>query len=596
MERRLSAILAADMVGYSRLIEADEAGTLKRQKGHRRELINPALEKFDGRIVKEMGDGVLVEFPSVVNAVTCALTIQCGMPEREAAIPEGQRITYRVGINLGDVVVEEGDIFGDGVNVAARLEQLSEPGGICISGTAYDQIEGRSEFVCSFLGEKQLKNISRPIRIYRVSSPVADIARSESASEGGHSQSSDKPSVAVLPFNNFSADVEQEFFADGIVEDLITALSRFPWLFVVARNSTFSYKGKHVQIPRLAAELGVRYVVEGSVRSSKTRLRVSVQLIEASTGNHVWAENYDRPTGELFELQDEITASITGVLVPALSEVERLRSMRENRPDLDAWQVFQKGLAYFYRPYSDADNAKAREYFDQAVALDPSFADAHAMIALMGTYALDSGQTSYTASPAEILAEAEIAAKTAVQHGDKNALAHLALGRVYSNRGKYGDAVAECESAIQLNPNLAIAHHELGFVLLRLDRYEDAIQNFDRAITLSPNDPSRWNFYLLKGMSNYGLERFTEAIACAREAARLRPAAFWPWVFLATFFSALDRLDEARASLDEALERKPDFGSKFLENWIAVRRERTGSVPSYMTRLAKDLSKVDLRD
>lgn len=590
-QRRLAAIVSADVVGYSRLMSANEVDTHARLRSRFSGLIGPMIAAHGGRVVKLMGDGLLAEFPSIIDAVRWAAEAQTKVAGLDDGYPEDQRIIYRVGINLGDVIVDGEDIFGDGVNLADRLQDMAEPGGICISDKVHAEISGKlaTEFVDG--GLRTAKNIETPIHVWHWSPDNAQGVRTGTSKSGP--SHSDKPSIAVLPFNNFSADTEQEFFADGIVEDLITALSRFPWLFVVARNSTFSYKGKNVPIMQVANDLGVRYVVEGSVRSSKTRLRVSVQLIEAASGHHIWAENYDRPVGELFDLQDEITRSITGVLIPALSAAERERSLRDTRPDLDAWQEFQKGLAYFYRPYSDAEHARARELFDRSVELDPGFADAHAMIALMGIYALDSGQHSYNATLDEILAEAEQAARMAVQCDDGNALAHMVLGRVYGLKGNFEAGIPESEIAVRLNPNLAMAHYEMGFNLNRAERYDEAIECFDRAITLSPNDPSRWNFYLVKGFALYGLDRFEDSIVCYKEAARMRPAAFWPLALLAGSLSALDRLEEARGVLSNALERKPDL-AEFLATRAKKSKEKGQIVPYHIRRLRKDLIKAGL--
>jgi TolB-like protein len=396
---------------------------------------------------------------------------------------------------------------------------------------------------------------------------------------------SDKPSIAVMPFDNLSNDPEQAYFADGIVEDLITALSRFPWLYVIARNSSFSYKERPVQAKQVSQELGVRYLIEGSIRSSSTRLRVTAQLIDASNDRHLWAQNYDRPTGDLFDLQDEICRAIVGVLVPALSSAERERSLRSNRPSLDAWEAYQKGLAYYYRPYSDENHAQARRMFDRAIELDEGFADAHAMVALMGIYAIDSGQSSYTITTQEILAEAAQAAKLAVQLEDNNALAHMALGRIYDLQLDGEAGVAECQNAIDLNPNLAIAHHELGFVLYMIGRSVDAVSCFDQAIRLSPNDPSRWNFYLLRGFVKYELGEFEASIKDAKEAARMRPSAFWPLLLIAASSAALNRMGAAEASIKEAIARKPGCTIAFVEN--VNRSHPSGSNDNFVSDLRK---------
>jgi TolB-like protein/Tfp pilus assembly protein PilF len=367
------------------------------------------------------------------------------------------------------------------------------------------------------------------------------------------------PSVAVLPFENLSDNPEQAYFADGITEDLITALSHFPWLFVVSRGTSFSYKGESVKASRVADDLGVRYIVEGCVRMSSSRLRTNVQLVDAVNDRHIWAENYDRPTGDLFDLQDEIIQRITGVLVPALSGAEMERYQRENRPKLDAWSAYQKGLLHYYRPYSDVDHAESRRLFDLSIKLDPNFSDAHAMIAMMGVYSINSGQTSYTGSKDEILAEAKLAAERAVQLDERNALAHVALGRVNQLAGLNRVAISEGEIATRLNPNLAIAHYEFGFILYESGKLEESIRSFDRAIELSPNDPSRWNFFLLKGIALLLLGEFDRAIDNFEESSRLRPLAFWPFVGLAAAYVAQERTEDAQTAINTVLERNPDW-------------------------------------
>src|SRR5438270_1116116 len=347
--RRLAAILATDVAGYSRLMGADEEGTLERLKALRRELLDPKIAEHHGRIVKTTGDGLLVEFASVVDAVRCAVAVQQAMPERETGVAADNRIELRIGINLGDVIVEGDDLYGDGVNIAARIEALADPGGVLVSNTVHDQVRDRLPFVFEDLGEQQVKNITRPVRVYRVSDtlthPVADapgFTLSRIAGEGADRQRReagegsspalalpDKPSIAVLPFTNMSGDPEQEYFVDGIVEDIITGLSRIKWLFVVARNSTFVYKGRAVDVKQIGRELGVRYVLEGSIRKAGNRVRLTAQLIEAETGTHVWAERYDRPLGGIFELQDELTLNVVGAIEPSLRQAELERARRK---------------------------------------------------------------------------------------------------------------------------------------------------------------------------------------------------------------------------------------------------------------------------
>jgi adenylate cyclase len=564
LQRRLTAILAADMVGYSRLMGEDEMRTLAALSELRRELFDPIVEARGGQIIKRMGDGWFVAFPNASDAAACAIEVQEGVNGHEI-------IQLRIGIHIGDVTFQDDDIYGDGVNIAARLEALADAGQVVISDTVHNSLDGKS--ISQFSGGEvqQLKNISREVQVWHW--PGEALSKTASPDVADTLGLPQKPSIAVMPFTNMSNDPEQEYFADGIVEDLITALSRFPWLFVIARNTSFSYKGENVQVKRAAKDLGVRYMVEGSVRRSATRLRVSVQLIDAVVDRHVWAENYDRAVGDLFDLQDEISQAITGVLVPALSSAERERSLRDNRPTLDAWAAYQRALEHYYRPYSDEDHAAARRLLDQSIELDPRFADAHAMVAMMGIYAIHSGQSSYTGSHEEIIAEARRAAERAVQLEDSNALAHIALGRAYEMTGKINLGVPQGETAVKLNPNLAIAHHELGFMMAHVGRLEESIQCFDRAIRLSPNDPSRWNFFLLKGISFFGLQEFDRAIANLEEASRLRTAAFWPYLGLAAAYVAMGRMDDAQGAIGEVLARRSD--------WTAANMQKIfGNMPS----------------
>jgi adenylate cyclase len=375
--RRLAAILAADMAGYSRLIGVDEARTLQGFKEIRAELFDPKVSEHHGRLVKTTGDGFLVEFSSVVDALRCATELQAGMAERNAAIQTDDRIEFRIGINVGDVVVEDGDIFGDGVNVAARLEGLAEPGGICVSARVQEDAAGRLDLAFEDLGEQQLKNIARPVRVFRV--------RRDRVAEATHTPEPslalpDKPSVAVLPFTNTSSDPKQEFFSDGIAEDIITALSRYPSLFVIARNSCFTYKGRAVDVKQVGRELGVRYVLEGSLRKSGNRIRITVQLVEAETGKHVWAERYDRDLADIFTLQDEITEAVTIAMAPAIADAEQHRALRKPPGSLDAWAAYQRGLWHLSKASAE-DNALAEKFFQRAIDLDPIFAGGYTGLA-----------------------------------------------------------------------------------------------------------------------------------------------------------------------------------------------------------------------
>jgi len=377
VERRLAAILAADVAGYSRLIGADEEGTLNRLRALRAEVIDPKIAEHHGRIVKTTGDGLLIEFASVVDALRCAAEIQAGVAESNAPLPADKRIDLRIGINMGDIVVEDGDIFGDGVNIAARLEALAEPGGICISARVQEDAAGKLDLVFEDIGEQQLKNIARPVRVYRVVTAV----RPAMPQPGSDPPLPDKPSIAVLPFANMSGDPEQEYFADGMVEEIITALSRIRWLFVIARNSSFAYKGQAVDVKQVGRELGVRYVLEGSVRKAGGRVRITAQLIDVTNGTHLWADRFDSPLEDVFDLQDKVASSVAGVIEPALQAAEIHRSAARPTTDLSAYDLYLRALAALY-PNTRERTFEALGLLEQAIAIDRHYAPALAWAAI----------------------------------------------------------------------------------------------------------------------------------------------------------------------------------------------------------------------
>jgi adenylate cyclase len=451
-ERRLAAILAADIAGYSRLVQADEEGTLNRLKALRAEVIDPRIAAHRGRIVKTTGDGLLLEFASVVNALRCAAEMQTTLAEGNAALPPERRIEFRIGIHQGDIVVDDGDIFGDGVNIAARLEGLAEPGGICISVRVQEDVAGRLDLAFEDMGEQALKNIARPIRTYR----VVMAARSASRSVSSNPTLPDKPSIAVLAFTNMSGDPEQEFFADGMVDDIITVLSRYPSLFVIARNSSFTYRGRAVDVKQVGRELGVRYVLEAGVRKAGNRGRVTAQLVEAEAGNHVWADRYDRNLTDIFALQDEITEAVTAAIAPAIADAERQRAMRKSPGSLDAWAAYQRGFWHFSKGTPD-DNTLAEKFFQQAIDVDPSFAGGYTGLA----YAQTRAAAAYgKRTPAEIEHSTFALARRAVALDGNDAEARTCFGEQSMRRGDYQGALAEIELALAICPNLASAYME----------------------------------------------------------------------------------------------------------------------------------------
>ena len=569
-QRRLAAILAADVAGYTRLMEQDEVGTLAALKALRSELIDPTISEHNGRTVKLMGDGALMEFVSAVDAVQCAVAIQRAMHQRTKALPPDQVIAFRVGINLGDVIVDGDDLYGDGINVAARLEALAEPGGVYLSEVVQQSIGSRLDFELEDLGEHQIKNLDRSVHIFRVRF-AADEVRQEQlvAHEGARLAVPHKPSIAVLPFTNMSGDPEQEFFSDGISEDIITALSKIRWFFVIARNSSFTFKERSVDVKQVAEELGVRYVLEGSVRKAGNRVRVTAQLIDATTGNHVWAEHYDRDLSDIFALQDEMTQTIVGAIEPELSIVERERARLKPPGSLDAWNSYQRGLWHLYR-FTKSDNDEAERLFQRAAELDPGFSGAFMGLATVGYYNVLFGHAE---SPEETLASAFTAARTAVSLDDKDAMAHWALGRVYTQMGESEAAIAELETALTINPSFAHAYYSLGWALTLAGRMEEAVPRIDQALRLNPHDPSLWTFLTGRAVALLLLHRYGEAADSARRAFRQPSANFLASATLASALGHLGETDDARAALEQVYELRPDFSGPLVGRLLRFRNE-----------------------
>lgn len=568
MERRLAAILAADVVGYSRLMGQDEVTTLCRLKALRKELMQPNISEHGGRVVKFMGDGLLAEFSSIVQAVSCAVTIQRSMVDREIDLPEDNRIRIRIGLNQGDVIIEGADIYGDGVNVAARLEGLAEPGGICLSGKVYEEVRDRLDLVFEDMGEKAVKNIDRPVRVWRWINDASQNTQ-EAGSQTSALMIPDKPSLAVLPFDNMSGDPEQAFFADGIAEDIITGLSRFRSLFVIARNSSFTYKNTAVDVRSVGQQLGVRYVLEGSVRRAANRVRVTAQLIEAEAGNHLWAEKFDRELEDIFAVQDEITQRIVGALQPEIGAAELERARRKSPESLDAWALYHQGIHHLYC-YSKADNIEARRLFRQAIKQDDQFAAAHTMLAYACFMAVFDALTDYRVDE---LTESFDAAQKAVRLDDRDAMAHAILGRVLSMRHQHDQAVAECDTAIELNPNLAQAQFGRGLALVLAGRPGEAVANLENAARLSPRDPNYYAYLLVLAWADLLQGRYEGALEWARRAVAQPNSGVWGNATLAIALAHLDRLEEAREAIDALIEEKPNMALSFIEETLPFRRE-----------------------
>jgi adenylate cyclase len=580
MERRLAAILAADVAGYTRLMGEDEAGTLAALKSHRKELIEPKIAEHRGRLVKLMGDGALVEFASVIDALTCAADVQTGMAERNRQMPGGPRITFRIGVNLGDVIVEGDDLYGDGVNVAARLEGLAEPGGICISAKVYDEVKNKLALAYEDLGEREVKNVADPIRVYLIvperagAGPavvdVEDLALPE------------KPSIAVLPFDNMSGDPEQEYLADGITEDLITALSKIRWFFVIARNSTFTYKGKAVEVKQVAKELGVRYVLEGSVRKAGTRVRITAQLVDATTGRHVWAERYDRQIEDIFDLQDEMTLTLVGAVEPELSAAERERVVAKPPESMDAWESYQRGLWHMWL-YAEDGNLEAETLFARATELDPGFAPAYAY----GSYVQYSRVIMGWTQDAEASLDAGMKlAQKALALDDKDPMAYFAVGRIHMMRGRHDDSIAALNTSVELNPSFAQSHHGLGMALTLAGRLDEAKDSLEMAERLSPRDPILWASTVVHALACVLSGDHEDALHWARKTIQNpRSKGYWPHSVHAAALAHLGRVDEAREAVAAALEAKADLTLSYLAKTLPTKDP--GGLDPYLEGLRK---------
>jgi adenylate cyclase len=539
--RRLAAILAADVVGYSKLVGRDEAKTLADLAALKTVVILPAISRHSGRLFKAMGDGFLVEFASAVQAVEAARAIQ--QLNSDGPLP------LRIGIHLGDVVVQGDDLMGDGVNVAARIEAVADAGGITLSRQVHDQVRDRLNIAFEDRGEVELKNITRPVHVFSIGTSKREVEIAPGITLP------DKPSIAVLPFQNMSDDPEQEYFADGIVEDVITELSRIRWLFVISRNSTFTYKAKAIDVKQVARELGVRYVLEGSVRKGGNRVRITGQLIDAATGAHIWAERYDRDLSDIFAVQDEITASVAGVIEPALAEAEQQRVLRKPPERLDAWEAYQRGVWHFNK-YGAEDNQTAQTFFRRAIVLDPNFAAGHYGYALSLQWEI----WYFSARPFSDVQELPLAeARLAIQLDDKDGTAHAVLAHMLMWRGEWEQAIAEARIAFVLNPNSSFVISMLGCVLGFGGYHEEALDRLRQAMRASPNDPLTWLWTHWTGTIQYYARKFEASVETLRHVARLRPGFTQAEVIIAASLAHLGRLDEAREHLSRVHSLDPRY-------------------------------------
>ena len=574
--RKIAAILVADVVGYSRLAGADEDRTLSRLRGLRSDLIDPAIAAHRGRIVKRTGDGSLIEFRSVVDAVRCAIEVQDGLVERNAGVPVERRIEFRVGIHLGDVVEEaDGDLMGDGVNIAARLEGICKPGAICLSEDAYRQVKGRLDLAVDDLGPIKLKNIVEPIRVYSLQ--VGQPAEAKLAPASAPEKSTPpRLSIVVLPFVNIGGDPEQEHFVDGVTESLTTDLSRIRGSFVIGRNTAFTYKGKAVDLKQIGHELNVRYVLEGSVQRGGNRMRVNVQLIDAETGNHLWAERFDKPLADLFDMQDEIVARLAGALNAQLVAAEARRA--EQTPTPDSMDLSFQGLAWFYKGLTPPYMAQSRRYFERALLADPNNGDAR--IGLAGAEAIE-GVNSFATDPVASFAAAEAKLTEALSSVPDHGVGHMWLGLVYIWTKRASEGIAKCEHALALDRNLAPAEGAIGFGKILIGRAEETEAHVAEALRLSPRDTAAFVWMTHVGVAKNQLGNWEQAVRWCRRAIEANPNYPRAYFQLALALAQLGRLDEAHSAVKAAIAINPSFTvSRARVNWTAWSDD-----PTYLAQL-----------
>ncbi|PZM13925.1 adenylate/guanylate cyclase domain-containing protein [Rhizobium tubonense] len=551
MTRRLAAILDADVVGFSRLMSLDEAATYASLKAHNNEIFAPAITRHHGDIVKFLGDETLAAFASVVDATSCAMEIQRALAARNENIEPERRMLWRIGVHVDEVLVEDDEIFGDGVNVATRLQQLAPPGGICVSHQVRDQLRSKLDFPATDFGDRRVYHIERPIRIW-CWSPTAESATSCELPRPPVAVQ-DRPSMAVLPFLNMSSVEGQDHFSDGFTEELIMTLARCRWLLVAARNSSFSYKGKAMDARRVAEELGVRYILEGSVRRSDSRIRITAQLLKGSDGTLLWAERYDRVIADIFDIQDEIASEITGTIEPELGVIE-FTALRDRLPvDMTAWETYLKGLWHLYR-FTSEELETAKGLFEEAIRIDASFAQAHARLAYvhiqLGWYGPLHERISHICDAIE-------RAERAIAIDSKEPAAHLALGRALALDGAKEAAIAHLRNAIKLDHSFAQAHFALGQALCYANRPEEGILEIKSAFRLSPRDPHMWTFHNMLAIAYYQLNRMEEAGEAARESLRSPNATFWPAMFLVAILGRQGKIAAAQDAIAQLHRFRP---------------------------------------
>ncbi len=574
-QRRLAAILAADVVGYSRLMEADEASTLAALKARRRNVLDPLVAKYQGRIFKTSGDGVLVEFGSAVNAVQCAVNLQQGMAAANADQPEDRHIVLRIGVNLGDVMVEGSDLYGDGVNIAARLETLAEPGGILVSGTAFDHIKSKVKAGFDDLGPQHLKNITEPVRAYRVSgTPAATIAASKLVT--------DKPSIAVLPFTNMSGDPEQEYFSDGMSEDIITDLSKLSELFVIARNSSFTYKGRAVDVKQVGRDLGVRYVLEGSVRKADSRVRVTGQLIDAVSGAHIWADRFDRDLTDIFAVQDELTQEIISALKVKLTPEQKDRLVRKSTIDVEAYNLFLRAREQAFL-LTKSNNVEARALLGRAIAINPDFAAAHAYVAFthLNDYIIEGVDM-----PERSLQIGLEIAERAVAMDEQDPYAHFVFADALLWHREHDRALAEVQRCLALAPNSAEGYLERANIQYYSGDATGSIDTLNTYMRLDPFYPEIALYFLAQAQETLG--QFDEAVATLKRRLERNPNSETSYALLASCYGHLGRIAESRAAWAALMKIAPAFSMERRRRILPFRN------PDLFERRVEGLQKAGL--